>query len=135
LTSQADNLPASVSTIQVPAPPPTTVRLEAVSRTNTGNTGTLVFRITNTGANPTIGLNVGLQITGATGLTFPNTNFQVIPAQAPGSSQEVTFAIALPAGQNMAAATLTANLQVGGNVPATSARWRFDPPTTIVPLP
>lgn len=135
LTSQADNLPAAVSTIQVPAPPPTTVRLEAVSRTNTGNTGTLVFRITNTGANPTIGLNVGLQITGATGLTFPNTNFQVIPAQAPGASQQVTFQIALPAGQNMAAATLTANLQVGGNVPATSARWRFDPPTTIVPLP
>jgi hypothetical protein len=135
LTSQADNLPAANFNLPVPAPPPTTVRLEALSRTNTGNTGALVFRVTNTGANPTLPLNLGLQITGVAGLTFPNANFQTLPPLAPGASQEVTFAIALPAGQTLATATFTANLQAFGNIPATSVRWRFDAPTAIVPLP
>jgi hypothetical protein len=135
LTSQADNLPAASFNIAVPAPPQTTIRLEAVSRTNTGNAGTLLFRVTNTGANPTLPLNLILQITGASGLTFPNSSVQPVAPLVPGASREVTFAIALPAGQDLAAATLTANLQAFGNIPATLSRWRFDPPTAIVPLP
>jgi hypothetical protein len=135
LTSQADNLPAASFNIAVPAPPQTTIRLEAVSRTNTGNAGTLLFRVTNTGANPTLPLNLVLQVTGASGLTFPNSSVQPVAPLVPGASREVTFAIALPAGQDLAAATLTANLQAFGNIPATLSRWRFDPPTAIVPLP
>jgi hypothetical protein len=133
--AQADNQAAANTTVQVPMAPQTTVSLVAVSRTNASNVATLVFNVTNTGANPVVNLFASLSVTGLTGASFPGGNSGTLSDIAPGASKQITITVALPSGQSIAGATFTGTLQAFGNLPLTTARWTFTAPSTITPLP
>ena len=138
ITSVADDLASFTATVPIPAPPPpppTTISLEAVSRTNAVNIATLTFRVTNTGPNPTAGVFVSLSVSGPPGLALNGFLTQGVPVLAPGASTTLTFQAAVPSQQLVTPVTFTGTMQAVGNIPATSATWRFDSPTTIVPLP
>lgn len=131
MTVQADNLAPFTRTINVLATATATLAPTAVSRTNTGNVASLVFKVDNSGtgdATQVIGM-VAIQASSA-GLTVNNPSFSLGTIPAGGSTNVTINAMGNP-GSNVSGAAFNVTLiitYINPNLTQTQVTksWHFD---------